>query len=252
MKRLNLLLLTLFLTIQAIFAQKTYELKFGRESLIGGAGFAIAGSAYYFNNQLDPFTELQLSTLRSDHLKPFERWVTSQRSLSSHKASDVLLYSSQLFPVALTLADPSMRRDAFTIAALYGETVLINGALTALVKNAARRTRPYVYRDDVPIDEKMTLSARGSFFSGHTSQTAAMCFLTARLYADYHPDSKWKPVVWTLAATIPATTGVLRMTAGKHFPTDVLAGYLTGAAIGYFLPKIHLRKADEKPGFPGF
>jgi membrane-associated phospholipid phosphatase len=104
-----------------------------------------------------------------------------------------------------------------------------------------KRTRPFVYQHELSIEERMSTSARQSFWSGHTSQTATMCFLTAKLYADYHPDSKWKPVMWTAAATIPAATGIFRMTAGKHFPTDVLVGYVTGAAIGFFIPRLHKR-----------
>ncbi len=225
----------------ATFAQSPYQLKTGRELGITGAGLSLAGAAYYFKQKTEPLTLQQISELNSDDLSSFERWVTMQRSVKSRKRSDLLLYGSQVLPVALTLFDKSMRKDAFTIATLYSQTALLNISLTMLVKNTVRRTRPFVYGTEATLEDKLSLNARESFYSGHASQTAAMCFLSARIYSDYHPDSKWKPVVWTTAATIPAITGLLRMTSGKHFPTDVLVGYVTGAAIGFFIPKIHER-----------
>jgi membrane-associated phospholipid phosphatase len=236
---LSLWLLVISLT--ASFAQSPYQLKTGREIGLYGIGLTLSGGGFYFKSTLNPLTAAHVAEVRADGLSSFERWVTTQRSVRSHKTSDVLLFSSQFFPVALTLADKSMRKDAGTISVMYGQALLINAGLTALVKTTVRRTRPYVYRADLALEEKLTKSARQSFWSGHTSQTATMCFLSAQMYSDYHPGSKWRPVVWTAAAAVPLATGVFRMTAGKHFPTDVIAGYITGAAIGILIPKIHYR-----------
>ncbi|MCB0521962.1 MAG: phosphatase PAP2 family protein [Lewinellaceae bacterium] len=241
MKKLLILFFAFLLSFISIFGQSPYQLKTGRELALFGTGAGLLGTAFYFQKKLEPLTESQIAQLNPNDLSGFERWVTSRRSVQSHKSSNVLLYSSQVAPIAFTLIDKTMRKDALKIGTMYGETLLISSGLTALVKTTVRRTRPYVYRDNVTLDEKMTKTARSSFPSGHTSQTASMCFLTARLYADYHPDSPWKPVVWGLAATLPAATGILRMTAGKHFPSDVIVGYVIGAAVGYFVPVIHRR-----------
>ena len=43
-----------------------------------------------------------------------------------------------------------------------------------------------------------------------------------------------------LAATgVTAWTGVLRVRAHKHFPSDVLVGGLAGAAVGILVPELH-------------
>lgn len=82
--------------------------------------------------------------------------------------------------------------------------------------------------------------------------TAASTFFMAKVYSDYFPDSKYKPVVWTLAATIPAVTGYLRVRGGRHYPTDVLAGYALGATIGILVPHWHRRKnKDSRLSFYG-
>ena len=189
---------------------------------------------------------MEINALQQKGISDWEEWTTMQGSEKSNKASDIILYSSQIIPGILTLADKSMRKDFLKIGTLYSEVFLVNLGMTALVKNTVRRARPFVYDPNTQLEEQMTKSARTSFYSGHTSETAAMCFLTASLYADYHPESKWKPVVWTAAAVLPAAAGILRMRAGKHFPSDVITGYVTGAAVGYFLPKIHLRKKGEE------
>ena len=38
---------------------------------------------------------------------------------------------------------------------------------------------------------------------------------------------------------IPAWTGIERYLAGKHFPTDIIPGYIFGAACGFFIPHLH-------------
>lgn len=239
MKKLLLFIWLIVFCFGNINGQSPYELKTGREVALFGTGVGLLGGGYLLHKKLEPLTLTQINALEAEGISRFERWVTTRRSVSSNTASDVVLYSAQTFPVAMTLLDGRMRKDAFKIGNMYGETFLINAGLTALVKNLVHRTRPYVYNRSVPDIEKTARSARNSFYSGHTSQTASMCFLTAQLYADYHPDSKWKPVVWSFAAAVPLSTGILRMTAGKHFPTDVAVGYVTGALIGILVPRLH-------------
>ena len=45
---------------------------------------------------------------------------------------------------------------------------------------------------------------------------------------------------------MPAVTAWARVGAGKHFASDVIVGYLTGAAIGYLVPELHKRWARRK------
>ena len=211
-----------------------------------GTGLSTLGTARYLNDKMNPLTEMEILNLQAEGISDWEEWTTMQGSEKSNTVSDILLYSSQIFPAAMTMVDKKMRKDFLKIGTLYSEVFLVNVGFTALVKNAVRRARPFVYDPDESLEKQMSKSARTSFYSGHTSGTAAMCFLTASIYEDYHPDSKWKPVVWAGAATIPAVAGIMRMRAGKHFPSDVITGYVMGAAVGYFLPKIHLKKKKKK------
>jgi membrane-associated phospholipid phosphatase len=74
---------------------------------------------------------------------------------------------------------------------------------------------------------------------------AASMFFMAKVYSDYHPNSRWRYAVWTVAALSPATTALLRVRAGKHFPIDVALGYVVGAATGYLVPFAH-QKLQQK------
>jgi membrane-associated phospholipid phosphatase len=116
-----------------------------------------------------------------------------------------------------------------------------------LVKTSTLRVRPYVYNDEVPLDKKLDDEARQSFFSGHTSISAVNSFFLAKVFADYYPGSPWRPLTWGVAAAIPAFTGWMRVRAGKHFATDVMAGYAFGALLGYFIPHMHRVKVGSGP-----
>ncbi len=240
MKNLRLLLLLNLLAFNGI-AQSPYQLHGVREAgWIGGSGVA-AGLAYILKDRTPAFTPSQIAALHTGRVPRFDRYALHHYSLPARHGSDVLLYASLALPVVL-LVDPNIRHDAPQVAIVLGEVFMVNLALTSLVKEIAHRPRPFTYQPDVPLADKLHADARRSFFSGHTSTAAAMTFVTAKIWADYHPDSNWKPVVWITAATIPATVGYLRMRGGKHFLSDVVVGLLTGAATGILIPQWHRRR----------
>jgi membrane-associated phospholipid phosphatase len=140
---------------------------------------------------------------------------------------------------AILLADRRCRSEAGKIGLLYLETMLVNQAVTNFSKAAFRRPRPYVFAPGWAANRKVLSGDRSSMISGHTSGAAAGAFFFARVFSDYHPDSKLKPYIWGFAATLPLVTGYLRVRAAKHYPTDVFAGYLIGAATGYLVPLLH-------------
>ncbi len=236
-----LLWFTLLLFLAApLSAQSPYQLNWRKEAAFTTAGAGSLGGGLWLQSRLHPLTPEQIAGLNVTDLLAPDRFATRLHSGSAAKASDYLFYTSVALPLALMIS-PSARSDAGTIAALAGETIFVSSGLTLLTKNLVHRSRPFVYNPDVPLAAKMTKDARNSFFSGHTSSTAALCFFTAKVYSDYHPDSRFKPLVWGLAATIPALTGYLRIAAGKHFLSDVLVGYGVGAAVGILTPHWHKR-----------
>jgi len=235
-------LLSLLLTgiVTPITAQSPYRLEGVKEGFMIGIPMNL--HIYSRINMLDflPLSKEKASQLRPTDIWALDRWAVHQypTGAKARKASDLLLYSSFIVPWA-TMLDQKGRDDVGKVGTFYLQALLINSALTNLTKGIVKRSRPLAYNEFVDVNLKLEKGVRTSFFSGHTSNTAAMTFLTAKLYADFYPDSNLKPLVWSTAALIPAATGFFRMRGGKHYLTDVLTGFVVGAAIGILVPEVH-------------
>ncbi|HRI62282.1 MAG TPA: phosphatase PAP2 family protein [Saprospiraceae bacterium] len=225
------------------FAQQPYQLTWPRELAIAGGSGAGIGVSLMLRPNTKAFTPDQVAALDIADVPWFDLYATRHYSAAARKASDIMLFTSLAIP-ALLFVDDDIRHDAPEVGVIIGEVFLLNTALTQLTKELTHRPRPFNYNPDVPLDPKLERDARLSFFSGHTSTTAAMCFATAKIWTDYHPDSGWKPVVWISATAIPLAVGFLRMEGGKHFLSDVLVGFVVGSATGWLVPQLHRQRGN--------
>jgi membrane-associated phospholipid phosphatase len=57
--------------------------------------------------------------------------------------------------------------------------------------------------------------------------------------------SKWAPAIYGGGVALSLTTGYLRIAADKHWSTDILTGWVVGAAVGYAVPRLFHRKDTE-------
>ncbi len=242
--------LVLVLTFNiCLIGQNPYELNLKKDLILFGGGALGQVTTIILSAEIDDFTDQEIGLLNSNNINRFDRRATGFYSLRSLEYSDVLLTGSYFFP-ALFLANKKSRDGFLEIGVLGMEAFLLNATLTSLTKISVQRTRPLAYNPNVPMDKRKSKSAKFSFFSGHTSAVSVLSFFSAKVYSDYFPDSKWKPVVWTTAAIIPAATAYFRVKGGKHFPTDVIMGYAFGAVVGYVIPQIHKKKdKDQKVTF---
>lgn len=216
-----------------------YQLSLGRD--LGLAGGVVVGQSIdllFLHSKNQAFTPQQIGGLNPNRIPSFDRFATRQWHPTAQKHSDWLLVGTALLPLC-TLLDKPVRKDWQLIGIMGLETFALNLTLTNLSKHSAVRTRPFVYNPNAPLEMKLQKDARYSFFSGHTSTVASMSMFAAQVYTDYHPRSKALPFVWGTAAAVPALAAYLRVRGGKHFPSDVLAGYLVGAACGILIPKLH-------------
>lgn len=228
-----------------------YRLSWAVDVPIITAGVGMGVTYLILDSQTPLLTENYINSLNRNDVWALDRATTYNWSKPVARVSDAFLYTSFAVPFVL-LADRNVRKDYLKIGLMYAETIALTGALTSLTKNILKRPRPFVYNESVDLHYKQEKDAQYAFFSGHTSVTAAMCFMTAKVFQDYNKGSKAIPWVWAAAATFPAITGVLRQQAGKHFWTDVVTGYLVGAAIGFLIPELHRidlfqRKKQTKP-----
>lgn len=245
MKKGFLVFLTLLILLPTN-AQGPYRLNWKKEALLFGASGLLISNMIFADPAKTTLTEEEVALLDPADVNAFDRRATQNYSEHAAYLSDFGLYGTAIAASGMPLLLPaiSSQKENFgkefgTLGIIWMETNLLNLGLTELAKTSFKRIRPYAYHPDAPMDEKLDSDVRKSFFSGHTSIAAANTFFMARVYADYYPESRWKPLTWGLAAAIPVWTGYMRYKAGKHFPTDVITGYAIGAAFGYFIPLLH-------------
>lgn len=222
-----------------------YDFNWKRDAVTASGALVFTAIGYFSRKQVSPFTQADLAGLDRYDLPGFDRSTVDNWRPSSATASDYMVYASAAMPL-LMLADRRARQDWLGLAMMYVQVGGFTVGLTELTKGMVRRPRPYAFNPDAPMDERLGQDARLSFFSGHTSVTAAMCFLTAKVFSDYSDNRTASSLVWTGAVIAPAVVGFLRVHSGQHFPSDVIAGYMLGATIGYLVPELHRRKRLPK------
>lgn len=245
MNKSLILILPIFILSLCSYGQSPYQLNTKQEAIILGIGAITSGTGAWLSFKTVDLTLEDLQDINSESVNSFDRVAIKYNSIQADNRSDVLLVGSHALPALLMLHEKT-RKDVGKIAILYLEMYALTTGLTFTTKSIALRPRPFVYNDQVENSLKFSSHARYSFFSGHAAASAANCFFTAKVFSDYFPDSKLKPYVWGLAATIPAITGYFRVKAGKHYPSDVLIGYGVGALVGVLVPHLHKRKNANK------
>ncbi|GJM36242.1 MAG: hypothetical protein DHS20C18_52430 [Saprospiraceae bacterium] len=234
-----LILLICSFSLNAQTSQSSpYELSWATDGPILGSSIGVITVSFIINGKIVVLAEEDVTAYDGSGIFGIDRWVIRNWSLKAQKVSDVLLYTSYVTPLAMLLGEPS-RKDFGKTALFAVEGMMATMAITNMAKVLFKRNRPFVYNKDAPMELKLMRGARLSFFSGHTSSSAFMTFLTAQLYSDYYPESKAKPYIWGLAAVLPALTGYNRIRGGKHYLTDVVLGYIVGTTIGILLPRLH-------------
>ena len=194
-----------------------------------------------------PMSKENISTLKPENISSYDSEAINNWDLNSIKMSDILLYSSIAVP-ALLLADERVRDDYRGFSLLWAESLFLTLGITNLTKVLVSRPRPYLYGDKASEEYKLKNDNRKSFFSGHTSISAVSCFLMASMYDDYNPNSKLSPYLWAGACFTPALTAYYRYDAGKHFPSDLVAGYIVGSVVGVLVPKLHTKSSKINVG----
>jgi membrane-associated phospholipid phosphatase len=128
---------------------------------------------------------------------------------------------------------------AYQMALISLQAVLVTKLVTGLTKDLVGRARP----DSGRCEEGNELACgteTESFISGHTSGA----FAGAGLICAHHQnlplygDNVAGKVACGLGLGTATTVGALRLVAGRHHLSDVLAGAAVGLAAGYLLPNL--------------
>ena len=228
-----------------------YELNWAVDGPYLGASIGLNVLGFRLIQEKDPLTIEDLQTLSKHDVFAIDRWAAGNVSPEADELSYIPFYGSFALPILLLLNE-NERSHAGQISVLFVESMATAGALFTISAGAIHRSRPLVYNEDLPVEERIENDAQRSFFAGHVAATGAATFFFAKVFSDFNPDSWATPYIWAVAAIVPAWVGYLRIESGKHFLTDTLLGYGVGALSGILIPELHKKGNENLSVNPSF
>jgi hypothetical protein len=133
-----------------------------------------------------------------------------------------------------------------TDVVILQEALMLATSMSSYAKSFRIHSTPLAYDPKVSDSEKRVPQSASSFFSNHTATAFTAAVFSGYTFQLRHPESRLVPWVWGTSLTMATGVGALRILAGKHFPSDVVAGAAVGALCGYVVPRLHLRSAASK------
>ena len=211
-----------------------------REIRILCFGIALLAAAVWVDRRdPEPVFAPSARDYRGRAINPVDRLGSQVRRPRAGELADFGLYGGPTLPLLLSF-DRLVRPHYPRVLVLWLETMLITFAVGSLVKNTANRPRPYVYHADWQPERALSRKDRAAFLSGHAANAAAGSVLFASLLEAY--DRPLAPYGRWLALGVAGLTAYLRVRAGKHWPTDVLAGMALGGGVAGAIVMGHRRQ----------
>lgn len=222
-----------------------YKTSFLKDGLVitGAVGVTLLGYSLIKNKS--NLTPEDLAGKTKDNLPFFDRGIAGNYSSKANKDSYILFDADYAIPLVFIFLNKNERAKAGQLVVLYVETIGITGAMYTLTAGLVYRSRPFVYGDKAPLDKRLDKGGQRSFYGGHVATTAAATFLTAKLFADFNPNSKLRPWLYVAAGGLTAVMAYERMQAGYHFLSDCVLSGIIGAATGILIPDFHKNRKFE-------
>lgn len=166
-----------------------------------------------------PLRRLDVSSTRHAN-----SWVLHHHALISPLRATSYIFHAWVFRLVVTaLVGWLLYQGARRLAVWAITTLVAAGLLDVLLKLLIARPRP-------ALPSAIAHAPGGSFPSGH-ALTAVVGTATIVLIVLPVLRGLWRGVAWALAVLISVLSGVCRVLLGVHFVSDVVAGWILGAAI---------------------
>jgi membrane-associated phospholipid phosphatase len=236
--------------------QKVYRVRLAYELPASVACIGLSSIGFKQLGKVATLSESQVAGLNPYDINSFDRpiaFLDPAGFENAQKKSDLFL-NVAIFSPALLVIDKKIRKDWLDLLTMYVVTHAVDNAIYFAANFSVRRARPFTYNPEVPMESKTGEGKSNSFFSGHTAFSAASTFFAAKVFTDYNHIKGWKRIMWYgIASVPPAVVGYYRTRAGKHFKTDVIAGFISGAASGILVPELHrIKKKNDNLSFAPF
>lgn len=212
---------------------------------LGAAALVLWGDYRYNNMDVPKKDNVKLQS----ELLPWDRPIAGRYSAKADSWSDYFSVLGVL-PVALSgtvwYKDDNGWKNFLTYMAMYVEALALQDGINKIARSLELWPRPYIYAEDGDGAKKAKEArgeAYGSFFSGHASAAFTVAVFTSEYFGEVYPNSPYKGVVRASVFSLASVVSVLRIAAGKHYPTDVVAGALVGTGVSLGILQMH--KKDE-------
>lgn len=223
------------------------ELSWRLDGLIIGSGLAAIGFSFALATDERPVPVDGLP--RSDVRFDLDREAIGESNPSAGTASHVLEGLSLAYPLALRAAfsqDNERVRSSMNIAVMTLESIAMAQGVGGIIKPLVSRPRPFTYlaESDRPSGAEYDVQlerAFQSFPSDHASTAWASVSTGICDHLLVRPTASWSEhaAVGLIGGMLATATSGLRVEAGQHFPTDVIAGSMLGIACGTTVPLLH-------------
>jgi len=245
MRVIKVLMVVLFVFFYCgLYSSVVYELDFARNTAILVPTLAIGGYSFIRTYNQTGLSVFELEELSKYNINRIDRFAVYNYCERAMQQSDFLLYACIIAPFLLNISN-EMSHEIVEMNTIIAQSFLVTVAISQLTKTMFLRNRPLAYNDKVPLNVRQNKDARYSFISAHTSLAFTGSVLAAKLYDDFHPD-KNNTWMYASAVTVASTVGYLRIKAGKHFLTDVLAGAVVGAGSALLMTEVHKKRNNGK------
>ena len=200
------------------------------------AGTALTAAGLLATHQVAPLSEAELQALRLTELPLIDRRLLAAPNATLDLAGSLLAYGQALVPAVAAIG--LQRQAALELLWRYYQVLAIAHGGKDLLKTAIRRPRPYLYHRGAPVPAANDHASAQSFPSGHaTIAFASAAYLTTVAGERWGRDTAL--LVGSGSFAVATTVAVLRVAAGQHFVTDVVAGAALGGVIGWLVPLLH-------------
>ena len=220
-----------------LYGHDVYQWSIGQEAAIIAPSLLLGSYSYLKSRNQSNLSLEELAHLSPTDVNKLDRFATRYYSETSANISDYLLWACLLAPLTLNL-NPAIANEYKEANIIIAETYMLTSTLVYFSKVTFQRKRPLAYNYQVDLATKQEKDNQYSFFSGHTALAFSGAILTAKIYDDFHPE-KDNTLIYIATATTASCVGYLRIKAGKHFPTDVIAGAIVGTTVALFISEIH-------------
>ncbi len=215
-----------------------------REAALVGTGLAGQAIGQYRLTQMEP---ARPEDLRRADLAPWDRWNAGTWNPRADALSDLTTWGvggAMLYADAWHAARGTTSwRPFWEDFLVLGQALAWNSAINLNIRAERVHARPFVYGDNAPAADRRKAEAAGGFYSGHASAAFLGAVYVSTVYPLRHPEFEHRGWLWAGSLTAATGAAALRVAAGKHFPSDVIAGAGIGSLIALGFVQLHREDA---------